>query len=207
MQDDLLKLIQTSEDPRFKGQDIAIDTDGLVRPVQIHPDKPRLFEIIPTVSTTRLADGTVEHDDRVMYMLSDEAEAALDVILEPHGGSGAWYLDRMKVKSPGPWAYVCLRKEYEIANYLYAQRAKLSEDNGFAFTFYDNRVDVRAAGFIPKVGCLVFYSKASLAVAAKVIRFLEPAWLLLQSTPMEKHWLVVLDEEPALVIAEAAQRS
>jgi len=33
MKDDLLKLIQASQDPRFEGQDIAVGVDGIVRPI------------------------------------------------------------------------------------------------------------------------------------------------------------------------------
>jgi hypothetical protein len=66
----------------------------------------RLFQIIPTTAVFRGVDGSVEHDDRVMYAIGEDAEQALDAILEPYDGSGCWYLDLMQVKSPGPWAYV-----------------------------------------------------------------------------------------------------
>ena len=166
----------------------------------------RFFEIIPTTASVRCEDGSVEHDDRVMYLVCEEAEAALDVILEPYGEIGAFYLDKMHAKFPGPWAYVVLRQEYDIANYVIAQRTKLDGGNTFNFTLYDNSVDVRAAGFIPKVGCFLFFSKNSIEAAAKKIRFLDPAWTLLQKMSIEQHWLVLLDEDPALVLAEAMER-
>jgi len=102
-----------------------------------------------------------------MYLISEEAEAALDIILEPYGQLGGFYLDMMHVKYPGPRAYVVLRREYDIAKYVVAQRAKLDGPNTFSFTFFDNSVDFNAKGFIPKVGCLLFFSKTAVETAAK----------------------------------------
>jgi hypothetical protein len=117
----------------------------------------RPFEIIPTTAAVRREDGwSVSHDDRVMYLINEEAEAALDVILGPYGQFGGFYLDMMRVKYPGPWAFVVLRREYDIAKYVIAQRAKLDSGDTFSFTFFDNSVDFNAAGFVPKVGCLLF---------------------------------------------------
>ena len=165
---------------------------------------PRLFEIIPTTTSVRREDGPVSHDDRVMYLINEEAEAALDVILGPYGQSGGFYLDMMHVKYPGPWAFVVLRREYDIARYVIAQRAKLDGQDTFSFTFFDNSVDFNAAGFVPKVGCLLFFSKIAAQSAARKIHFLEPASPLFQELPAEKHWLILLDETPQLVLSEAA---
>jgi hypothetical protein len=165
---------------------------------------PRLFEIVPTTAMVRRKDGSVVHDDRVMYHVTEDAEAALDVILEPYGEFGGFYLDKMLVKFPGPWAYVVLRREYDIAKYVVAQRAKLNGGNSFSFTFFDNSVDINAAGFIPKVGCLLFFSKIAIEAAARKIGFLEPTSDLLQEMHDEKHWLILLDENPQLVLSEAA---
>jgi hypothetical protein len=165
---------------------------------------PRLFEVVPTTTSVRHKDGLVQHDDRVMYLVSEEAEAALDIILEPYGQFGGFYLDMMHVKYPGPWAYVVLRREYDIAKYVIAQRAKLDGQNTFSFTFFDNSVDFNATGFIPKVGCLLFFSKTAVESAARKIRFLEPVSNLLREMPDEKHWLILLDENPQLVLSEAA---
>ena len=69
-------------------------------------------------------------------------------------------VEQLTARSPGPWVYVALRQEYDIANYLVAQRAKLDgADSTFKFTYYDKRVDAAAAGFVPKVGCIAFYSR------------------------------------------------
>jgi hypothetical protein len=165
---------------------------------------PRLFEIVPTMASVRHKDGLVQHDDRVMYLISEEAEAALDIILEPSGECGGFYLDKMLVKFPGPWAYVVLRREYDIAKYVIAQRAELDGRHTFSFTYFDNSVDKNAAGFIPKVACLLFFSKAAVEAAAKTINFLRPASDVLQKLPAEKHWLILLDENAQLVMSEAA---
>jgi hypothetical protein len=166
---------------------------------------PRVYEIIPTVATTRHADGRVVHDDQVMYMLSKEAEDALDGILDPYDRSAALYLDSLRVKSPGPWAFVMLRKEYDIANYILDRRSKLGGRSAFAFTFYDNRVDADADGFVPKVGSLLFFSRSALEGAADEIHFLRPAWDVLNERLPSKHWLVLLDEASEDVFNEANQ--
>ena len=55
-------------------------------------------------------------------------------------GIGCWYLSRMQVRSPGPWAFVALRREYDIADYIFAQRNKIdARDSSFKFTIYDER--------------------------------------------------------------------
>jgi hypothetical protein len=165
----------------------------------------RPFEIIPTTAAVRREDGwSVSHDDRVMYLINEEAEAALDVILGPYGQFGGFYLDMMRVKYPGPWAFVVLRREDDIAKYVIAQRAKLDSGDTFSFTFFDNSVDFNAAGFVPKVGCLLFFSKIAAQSAARKLRFLEPVSTLFQELPAEKHWLILLDETPQLVLSEAS---
>jgi hypothetical protein len=161
----------------------------------------RLFQIIPTIAEIRRSDGSVEHDDRVMYAIGEDAEQALDAILEPYGGSGCWYLDLMQVKSPGPWAYVALRREYDIADYVIAQRNKMEASDRFKFTIYDLR-QIEIDGPVSKVGCFVFFSKNSLSAAAERIGFLRPAWVLLRDKPAEQHWLVSLDEEPTDLLRE-----
>jgi hypothetical protein len=147
----------------------------------------------------RSDDGSVERDDRVMYAIGEDAEQALDVILQPYDGIGGWYLDQIQAKSPGPWAFVALRREYDIADYVFAQRNKMEARDGFKFTLYDARKIT-----VPKVGCFLFFFKNSLSAAAERIRFLQPAWALLRDKPVRQHWLVLLDEEPTDVLREAA---
>ncbi len=77
----------------------------------------------------------------------------LDSILQPYGGIGWWYLSRMQVRSPGPWAFVALRREYDNADYIFAQRNKIdARDSSFKFTIYDER-RIRTDAFAPKVAC------------------------------------------------------
>jgi hypothetical protein len=164
---------------------------------------PRLFEIVPTTASIRHEDGSIEHLDDVMYMIGEDAEAALDAVLEAYDGIGGLYLDKMRIKMPGPWAYIALRKEYDIAGYIFNRRKMLGRDDVFKFTFYDGRTDISVAGFVPKIGCFLFFSKTSVEAAASMIRFLDPAWGLLRNMSIEKHWLVLLDEDPAVILREA----
>ena len=156
----------------------------------------RIFEVVP-VTTTEIQippdGGSVERDLGVVYAIGEDAEQALDLILQPYGQFGGWYLDKIQTRGwPGPWAFVALRRGYDIATYIGSQ---------FNFTIYDGRnVGVRP----PKVACFIFPSKNSVAAVAEKIRFLRPAWALLQDKAVEQKWFVWLDEEPLDVMSEAA---
>jgi hypothetical protein len=97
---------------------------------------------------------------------------------------------------------VALRSEYDIANFVVAQRNKIGATDTMRFTFYDQR-QIETDNLTPKVACLIFFSKSTAETAAKQIRFLQPAWMLLRDMPAEKHWLILLDEDPASVLSEA----
>ena len=161
---------------------------------------PRLFQIVPTTARIRHEDGSVEYDNRAMYAVGEDAEQALDLILEPYGEIGAWYLDKIEVGSP-PWVFVALRREYDIADYIFAQRSKIGANDSFKFTIYDRRKF--GTDGVPKVACFLFFSKNSVSAAAERIRFLQPAWAILHDKPADRHWLVLLDENPAHVLSEA----
>jgi len=158
----------------------------------------RVFQIIPVFSSTRI-DGSVKYDDRVTYWIGEDAEQALDVILQPYDGIGGWYLDQIQVEPPGPWAFVALGRQYDIADYVIAQRNKMEAKDRFTFTLYDARNIT-----VPKVGCFLFCSKDSLSAAAERFRFLQPAWVSLRDKPAKQNWLALVDEEPTDVLREAA---
>jgi hypothetical protein len=139
------------------------------------------------------------------YAIGEDAEQALDLILKPYGGIGGFFLDKIQLGGqPAPWAFVALGREYDIANYIRAQREKIdgrSAPRSFGFTVYDAQsVGVRP----PNVACFIFFSKNSVAAAAERIGFLRPAWTLLQNKAVQQKWLVLLDEEPMDVVSEAA---
>ena len=158
----------------------------------------RIFQIIPVFSSTRI-DGSVKYDDRVAYWIGEDAEQALDVILQPYDGIGGWYLDQIQVEPPGPWAFVALGRQYDIAEYVFAQRNKMEAKDRFTFTRYDARKIA-----VPSVGCFQFFSKDSLSAAAERFRLLQPAWILLRDKPAKQNWLALVDEEPTDVLREAA---
>src|SRR6516164_5600655 len=159
----------------------------------------RVFQIIPTTAVFSWNDSSVERDDRVMYAIGEDAEQALDVILQPYDGIGGLYLDQIQGKPPGPWAFVALRREYDIAEYVFAQRNKMEAKDRFTFTRYDARKIA-----VPSVGCFQFFSKNSLSAAAERIRFLQPAWGSLRDKPAEQNWLALLDEDLSEVVLESA---
>ena len=168
----------------------------------------RIFDIIPMGATAiqiPRTGGSVERDLGMTYDIGEDAEQALDLILKPYGQIGGFFLDKIQLGGqPTPWAFVALRREYDIANYIREQREKIDgrgAPRSFWFTVYDgSSVGERP----PNVACFIFHSKNSVAAAAEKIRFLQPAWTLLQYMPVTQHWLVLLDEEPMDVMSEAA---
>jgi hypothetical protein len=138
--------------------------------------------------------------------MGEDAEQALHLIVKPYGQIGGWYLDNIEQEGfrqaglPLPWAFVALRREYDIATYVSIQRDQIDARGEFRFNFtpYDARTEP------PKVGCLLFFSKNSVAAVAEKIRFLRPAWTLLQDKAAYQKWLVLLDEDPTDVVNEAA---
>jgi hypothetical protein len=169
----------------------------------------RIFDIIPVGATEiqHLPDGgSVQRDLDVMYDIGEDAEEAFDLIVKPFGQVGGFYLDNIRFEGlPAPWAFVALRREYDISTYVRTQRDQIDAkgESGFKFTPYDFAYDERrraretASENVgpPKVGCLIFFSKNSVAAAAERIRFLRPAWTLLQDKAVYRKWLVLLDEE------------
>jgi hypothetical protein len=178
----------------------------------------RIFDIIPVGATEiqHLPDGSsVQRDLDVTYDIGEDAEEALDLIVKPYGQVGGFYLDNIRFEGlPPPWAFVALRREYDIATYVRNQRDQIGAkgEAPFKFTPYDFAYDAqrrREAGLgfdvrPPKVGCLIFFSKNSVATVAEKIRFLRPAWKLLQDKAVYQKWLVLSDEEPMDVMSEAA---
>jgi hypothetical protein len=165
----------------------------------------RIFDIIPFGATSikiQSDGGSVQRDLGMSYDIGEDAEQALDLILEPYGKIGGFYLDQLPGR-PAPWAFVALSREYDIATYIRAQRNKIDAGNSFYFTIYDHR-SMETSTSPPKVACFVFPSKNSVEAAAEEIRFLQPAWTLLQDKPVHQNWLVLLDEEPMDVMNEAA---
>jgi hypothetical protein len=169
----------------------------------------RIFDIIPLGATEiqHLPDGgSVERDLGITYDIGEDAEQALDLIVKPYGHIGAFFLDNIQlglVGRPAPWAFVALQREYNIANYVRAQRDKIETEDSFLFTIYDPR-SIETGTSPPKVAFFVFPSKNSVAAAAEKIRFLQPAWTLLQDKAVQQKWLVLLDEEATDVMSEAA---
>jgi hypothetical protein len=167
----------------------------------------RIFEIVPVTTTVtpfpRHA-GSVERDLGVTYAIGEDAEEALDLIVRPYGQIGGFYLDTLQVGRgwSGPWAFVALQREYDIATYIRAQRDKIDTRGprySFGFAMYDlNQTPP------PKVACFGFASKNMVAAVAEKIRFLRPAWTLLQDKAVHQKWLVLLDEDPMDVMNEAA---
>jgi hypothetical protein len=130
----------------------------------------RIFDIIPMGATEikiQRDGGSVQRDLGVSYDIGEDAEQALDLILRPYGKIGGLYLDSIpQTGRSATWAFVALRREYDIANYIRAQRNKIDAGNSFYFTFYDHR-SMETSTSPPKVACFIFPSKNSVAAAAE----------------------------------------
>ncbi len=146
--------------------------------------------------TSYVSDGSRPYvpDGATGYVLSEEAEAALDELLEPYDNS-SWYLDRLQHRWPGgPWSFVCLDREYALAGHLVEARRQgvdLSEDIGFVPLASTPRPVPQ--DYCPGVGILAFRSKSTAeSMAARSVLF-ERAWEAVKDLSEDHCWLILID--------------
>ena len=170
----------------------------------------RVFGIIPLWTTTiSLETGARKKDPRVNWAFDDdevdEAEAALTPILEPYNQDALEFFDLINWgRPPIRWAFVCLSREYPIADYIFSLREHFGGKSALSFVLYTEQPNPEPEDFYPKVGCLCVSSKDRLEAGARYSPLLAKAWSDLSGRDADRHWVLVLDEDPDAVLSEAA---
>jgi len=154
----------------------------------------KVFDIQQWTSSTSKGGRPFVPDGATGYVLSEEAEAAFDELLEPYGNS-SWYLDNLRHRWPGgPWSFVCLDKEYALAGHVVEARrdgVDLSKDVGFLPLARTPKPVPE--NYCPGVGILAFRSKgAAESMAARSVLF-ERAWEAVKDLSEDRCWLVLID--------------
>lgn len=154
----------------------------------------KVFEIQQWTSSVSDGRRPFVPDGKSGYMMSEEAEAALDELLEPYDNS-SWYLDQIQCNYPrGPWSFVCLDKEYPLAGHIVEARrdgVDLSTSVGFVPLARPPRP--LPPDYCPGVGILVFQSKDVAETMATRSRLFECAWDAIKDRPESRRWLALMD--------------
>jgi hypothetical protein len=115
-------------------------------------------------------------DDISGYIMSKEAEAALNELMEPYGNSSLC-LDRiLNPLGGGHWCFVCLDKEYSLAGHITeARRNGVDLGSDVGFTPLARTPNPVPPDYYPAVGILVFASKTAAEAMASRSRLFERA--------------------------------
>ena len=82
----------------------------------------KVFEIQQWSSEVSDGSAPFVPDGATGYVMSDDAEGALDEVLGAYENS-SWYLDQLQHRWPGgPWSFVCLDREYALAGHVVETR-------------------------------------------------------------------------------------
>jgi hypothetical protein len=166
----------------------------------------RIFELTKSSVEYIRPDGSILHTDEQAYSLTNEVgKKAFDELLLPFNQCSRTYLNRFPISKRGLCAFVALSQDYDIAAYIFRNREPIGGRNLFKFSFHRHckKSEWSAPGFIPKVGCFEFTTKKNVKRAMWTFPFLRPAWDTVKYMSEDTSWLVLLDEDPALVLAEA----
>ena len=152
------------------------------------------FEFYPVTSAVSHQGGPLIPDDRVSYLIPDEATELLSPILDRYDQDPIWYFEKLNFgRPPVPWAIACLDKEYSIAGHIATTRP---EGGGIFFATYTQVTQPIPWGYVPKVGCIVFQNKEGLELASQESIIFEQAWNALADCSADRHWILAMDALP-----------
>ncbi len=152
------------------------------------------FEILIVESHISNVDDSYTSNNRLTYMLPDEATDLLEPIFARYDQSPFWYFDRLSSgKPPAPWALVCLDKEYSLAGHIVTSRPR---DAGIKFSAYTQVPQPIPDDFYPGVGVLAFAHKEGLILSAENSLIFDQAMQALDKCSVNKNWLIILDPLP-----------
>ena len=154
----------------------------------------KIFEIQRWTSSTSDGRRPFVEDGASGYMMSDEAEAALDELLEPYDNF-SWYLDHVQHPWPdGPWCFVCLDKEYALAAHVTeTRRDGVDLTRGVGFVPLASTPKPVPPDYCPGVGILAFQLKGTAETMASRSNVFECAWEAVKELPENRRWLVMID--------------
>jgi hypothetical protein len=165
--------------------------------------RARIFPI-STAKIENMRPGEVRFtkEDRVMYVLPDEVEDAMDLILKPYNKHAVWFFDEIEGgRPPHPWAFVCLDKEYRIADHVQSTRTSKAD---IGIITYARVPDPLPAKFVPGVGTLCVTDKGALEAVAAASPLWSACWDALADLPTHRKWVAFLDPLPTAWVQEVS---
>ena len=134
--------------------------------------------------------GQRRSDEKLTYMIPDDAQDVIDPILKPYGQSAMWYFDKLgHGRPPAPCAVLCLQKDYELAWHI---REVRKTEREIAFAPYSKFTEPVPEDFVPKVGCIVIYDWEALNRAKEKSLLFDTAWHMFKEVDKQKPWLCLL---------------
>jgi hypothetical protein len=129
-----------------------------------------------------------ERSEKLNYILSERAEERMRKILSPFDATPFFYFNSLNYGNPPPpWALLCLDTEYDLANYA----------GPINFCPYKWDPAIAKEGYRPKVGTLIFFSKAEARQAAQASPLLQAAWQALSDLRDDRTWLLTCGLRPS----------
>jgi hypothetical protein len=138
--------------------------------------------------------GSKRSEESLAYMIPEDAEAAIDLVLEPYKWLTTWYLESIgDGRPPAPNAVLCLQRDYELAWHIREVRENPDE---IRFAQYGEIPEPMPEGFVPKVGCIFIYDWEALSRARGKSFLFDAAAQLLEASNRQTQWLCLLPELP-----------
>lgn len=157
----------------------------------------QLFEIeLFEVRMTNLSTGDVK--DIATYLLPDDANAEMSVLLEPYSLAVQGIFDsigagHLAMGDTYAWLIVAMDGCYDIADEIVAARESKSDIN---FLTYVDWKGPDGRGVLPPVSVFCIRSREVLEAAAGKCRFLDGIRQLVGDANEYLHWLLVYRPEP-----------
>jgi hypothetical protein len=163
----------------------------------------RIFPVaIAETETMGPGEDHYKKSNRAMYVLPDEAEDAIELILKPYDNNPILFFDQIDGgRPPLPWAFVCLDKEYRIAEHVLSTRIKKADVGFIPYFRVPNPIP---ANFVPGVGTLCVMRKEALGKIADTSPLWSACWEALADLPTHRKWVAFLEPLPTAWVQEAS---
>jgi hypothetical protein len=165
----------------------------------------RIFPVaIAETETMGPGEDHYKKSNRAMYVLPDEAEDAIELILKPYDNNPILFFDQIDGgRPPLPWAFVCLDKEYRIAEHVLSTRIKKTDVGFITYSRVPNPIP---ANFVPGVGTLCVMRKEALEEIAETSPLWSACWTALADLSTNRKWVAFLEPLPKAWVQEVSDR-
>ena len=145
------------------------------------------MQVVALQTTEISASGRNVSKPTLEFFIPDEAEERADTILSVYGQSAFWYFGMLGGGRPPPaWAYICLDRQYDLAEHIWATRPSIKE---ISYTPYAPNPKTPPPDFISPVGCIQIHIKSALERVSPTSPLWAACWGLLKQADGSSHWI------------------